>query len=185
MRARSACTVSSETPSNILKPFGFVRVANVATTIKFHRFGKSAESRCRSLTSHPAEQTQPRAPQLFIFAEVIAANATNEAVAFDFALHAQRAIPRLSQTVTFPHPYNYWGSVVSLSECPICSSKSGVAPAMFIAETPIVAFACESVVTSDFSHASPAKGDGQLVWRIMIRRHESSGWRVTPAAFAL
>jgi hypothetical protein len=56
---------------------------------------------------------------------------------------------------------------------------------MFIAETPIVAFACESVVTSDFSHASPAKGDGQLVWRIMIRRHESSGWRVTPAAFAL
>jgi hypothetical protein len=84
---------------------------------------------------------QPRAPQLFIFAEVIAAKATNEAVASDFSLHAQRAILRLSQTVTFPHPYNYWGSVVNLPECLICLSKSGVAPAMFIAETHIVTFA--------------------------------------------
>jgi hypothetical protein len=68
----------------------------------------------------------------------IAAKATNEAVASDFALHAQRAILRLSQTVTFPHPYNYWSRVVNLSECLICLSKSGVAPAMLIAETPIL-----------------------------------------------
>jgi hypothetical protein len=37
----------------------------------------------------------------------IAGSSANEAVAFDFALHAQRAILGLSQTGSFSHPYNY------------------------------------------------------------------------------
>jgi len=43
----------------------------------------------------------------------IAGSSTNEAIASDFAVHAQRAILGLSQTGSFPHPYNYWGSLVS------------------------------------------------------------------------
>jgi len=56
---------------------------------------------------------------------------------------------------------------------------------MFIAQAPIITFAANQPLRPISAMPRAPKGDGQLVGRIMIRRHESSRSRVPPSAFRL
>jgi hypothetical protein len=73
--------------------------------------------------------------------------------------------------------------IISVSSTVIASYRRGARRRPATEEQSKAAYAARWIASSQRLLAMTVK-DAQLVGRIMIRRHESTGWRVTPSAFA-